>query len=257
MGERRTNAGGYVEIFLDHEHILCRKDGWVLEHRALLFDAIGPEPQPCYWCGFVLPWRNHADWKQALVVDHLNERRTDNDIRNLVPACWYCNANRSWSRIAPRAWQRFITQVRSTHPNQRPNAIHWLAEQLNEAERSATTVATPAPPPIDITTGRAVLGSRARRRLTPDESLDRLKEAFPGAAVVREDGGAVATTPNECDRLLDLKVGDTVEHPTFGDGIVIDTSGSGDKSEAAISFKGHGTRHLNVYWAPLVRRTAS
>ena len=50
---------------------------------------------------------------------------------------------------------------------------------------------------------------------------------------------------------LGLRIGDDVEHPSFGDGVIIDISGEGDKAEAAINFAGVGTKHLALAWAPL------
>ena len=50
---------------------------------------------------------------------------------------------------------------------------------------------------------------------------------------------------------LGLRVGDRVEHGTFGEGIIIDISGSGDKTEAVVNFSAKGTKHLLLAWAPL------
>ena len=48
-----------------------------------------------------------------------------------------------------------------------------------------------------------------------------------------------------------LKVGDDVEHPSFGEGVIINIRGSGETTEAAIEFAKHGTKHLALAWAPL------
>ena len=50
---------------------------------------------------------------------------------------------------------------------------------------------------------------------------------------------------------LGLRVGDDVEHPAFGAGVIIDISGAGEKAEATINFPGTGTKHLALAWAPL------
>jgi DNA helicase-2/ATP-dependent DNA helicase PcrA len=50
---------------------------------------------------------------------------------------------------------------------------------------------------------------------------------------------------------LGLKVGDDVAHPAFGEGVIIDISGAGDKAEAVINFPGVGQKHLALAWAPL------
>jgi DNA helicase-2/ATP-dependent DNA helicase PcrA len=50
---------------------------------------------------------------------------------------------------------------------------------------------------------------------------------------------------------LGLRVGDDVEHPSFGEGIILEIRGQGDKAEATIRFAGAGTKHLSLAWAPL------
>ena len=52
---------------------------------------------------------------------------------------------------------------------------------------------------------------------------------------------------------LGLRVGDDVEHPSFGEGVVIEISGSGDRAEAVVNFPGAGAKHLALAWAPLKR----
>ena len=48
-----------------------------------------------------------------------------------------------------------------------------------------------------------------------------------------------------------LKVGDDVEHPTFGEGVIMEIRGHGEKAEATIRFRLVGTKHLSLSWAPL------
>jgi DNA helicase-2/ATP-dependent DNA helicase PcrA len=48
-----------------------------------------------------------------------------------------------------------------------------------------------------------------------------------------------------------LRLGDDVEHPSFGEGVIIDIRGQGDKAEATIRFRDAGTKHLSLAWAPL------
>ncbi len=53
---------------------------------------------------------------------------------------------------------------------------------------------------------------------------------------------------------LGLRVGDDVVHPTFGEGVIVDISGSGDKAEARVHFSGKGDKQLLLAWAPLEKR---
>jgi DNA helicase II / ATP-dependent DNA helicase PcrA len=46
-------------------------------------------------------------------------------------------------------------------------------------------------------------------------------------------------------------VGDDVEHSIFGEGVIIELRGAGDKAEATVRFVDVGTKHLALAWAPL------
>ncbi len=72
---------------------------------------------------------------------------------------------------------------------------------------------------------------------------DRVVEAAMAA-------GQRAPSPSNSQE-LGLRVGDDVEHPSFGEGVIIDISGQGDKAEATIRFRDVGTKHLSLAWAPL------
>ena len=50
---------------------------------------------------------------------------------------------------------------------------------------------------------------------------------------------------------LGLRVGDKVEHPVFGEGIISDITGLGEKTEAVINFREKGPKHLLLAWSPL------
>jgi DNA helicase-2/ATP-dependent DNA helicase PcrA len=71
------------------------------------------------------------------------------------------------------------------------------------------------------------------------------------------DAAMRGRTPREMphSEQLELRVGDDVEHPSFGDGVVIEIRGQGEKAEAIIRFAQAGTKHLALAWAPLTRRS--
>ena len=51
---------------------------------------------------------------------------------------------------------------------------------------------------------------------------------------------------------LGLRIGDDVRHNTFGEGVILDLSGSGDKTEALVRFRDDvGEKRLLLSWAPL------
>lgn len=98
-GNGYITSDGYVLIGRTG-HPLARQKGQVLQHRVVLYDAIGPGPHPCHWCGATVVWTEQVT-TDALVVDHLDENRANNHLSNLVPSCNPCNANRRrWGWIA-------------------------------------------------------------------------------------------------------------------------------------------------------------
>lgn len=70
-------------------HPLADGDGYVYEHRFVLYAEIGPGPHRCHWCGC------EVEWRSTLEVDHLNGDRADNRLMNLVPSCHTCNTRRA------------------------------------------------------------------------------------------------------------------------------------------------------------------
>ncbi len=68
-------------------------------------------------------------------------------------------------------------------------------------------------------------------------------------AAIRSGSKPAPSPSNSQD--LGLRIGDDVEHPAFGAGVIIDISGTGEKAEATINFPGTGTKHLALAWAPL------
>jgi len=125
----RVNQHGYL-VEPGNDHPLAVR-GQVLAHRRVLYDALGPDDQPCHWCGWVLPWRHENGVKWCINVDHLNADREDNQRDNLVPSCWFCNANRSWSAEAPRVWEWMLGAFEAIPPWDR-HGISWLARQLED-----------------------------------------------------------------------------------------------------------------------------
>ena len=52
---------------------------------------------------------------------------------------------------------------------------------------------------------------------------------------------------------IGLRTGDDVTHPTFGEGVIVEIRGDGDRAEATIRFREVGTKHLSLAWAPLTK----
>ncbi len=92
-----------------------------------------------------------------------------------------------------------------------------------------------------------------RRRFSePDDDAKRAAEAHRERVVeaAMNAGKKLAPQPSNAQQ-IGLRVGDDVEHPKFGEGVIIDIEGSGEKAEATIRFRDVGTKHLALAWAPL------
>ncbi|HEX6313030.1 MAG TPA: DNA helicase PcrA [Acidimicrobiia bacterium] len=80
------------------------------------------------------------------------------------------------------------------------------------------------------------------------------REAVVSAALRRSDGGFAAPPAPSGARgaeHLGLGIGDDVGHEAFGEGVVLDLVGHGDKTEALIRFRDVGEKRLLLAWAPL------
>jgi DNA helicase-2/ATP-dependent DNA helicase PcrA len=74
-------------------------------------------------------------------------------------------------------------------------------------------------------------------------------------ALVEEARRAGRTSPARTTgaERLGLKIGDDVVHGKWGEGVVLELRGRGDKAEATIRFPGIGEKQLLLAWAPLKR----
>jgi DNA helicase-2/ATP-dependent DNA helicase PcrA len=78
------------------------------------------------------------------------------------------------------------------------------------------------------------------------------REAVVAAAMRRDEQGSAPAGSRGAEQ-LGLRVGDDVRHEKFGDGVIVDISGSGDKAEARVRFRDVGEKTLLLSWAPLAR----
>ena len=99
--------------------------------------------------------------------------------------------------------------------------------------------------------GRSAAGrENPRRSAGPSEfggrieMVDRAVEAGKAAVATMDHAGADEDA---------LRVGDDVRHATFGEGVVVELIGSGDKAEVVVNFPSAGEKRLLVSWAPLER----
>ena len=118
---------------------------------------------------------------------------------------------------------------------------------------------------IGAVSGRSTYGRQSYRARDPwsspppyrnadrdDERRADESEARHRDRVVEAAMASASRTPSPSNaQLIGLRLGDDVEHPAFGEGVIIDIRGQGDKAEATIRFRESGTKHLSLAWAPL------
>jgi len=85
----------------------------------------------------------------------------------------------------------------------------------------------------------------AGSRITDAERERRIEAALAA-------GRSPSANP-EAAHLLGLRAGDDVVHPSFGEGVILEISGAGERAEAVVNFAGLGTKHLALAFAPLRR----
>lgn len=91
--KKRLNAKGYV-MRKEPSHPLAMSDGWVYEHRMVLFAQYGQELPDCDLCGAPTNWA-------TCHVDHKDQTVDNNVISNLRPVCRGCNTSRTQRRTVP------------------------------------------------------------------------------------------------------------------------------------------------------------
>ena len=106
----------------------------------------------------------------------------------------------------------------------------------------------------DAVERRGRLGTLSRRavpeeRVPRDERTAAHRERVVDAAVA---AGREAPRPSVATS-LGLRVGDDVSHPAFGEGVVLEVQGEGERAEVTVRFRDSGTKHLALAWAPLTR----
>ncbi len=170
----------------------------------------------------------------------------------------YVGITRAKERLfVTHAWSRNL--FGSTQYNPPSRFLEEIPDELVEAQgnvtgrssygrqslRPRTDWGSESPPPY----------RRRNRRAGGDEwRADAHRERVVDAAIAAGQRSGPAA-PDARD--LGLRIGDDVEHPAFGDGVIIDLRGHGDSAEATVHFAGVGTKHLALAFAPLRKRQVS
>ena len=93
-------------------------------------------------------------------------------------------------------------------------------------------------------------GSSRRERTYGNSFSEEHTNRVVDAAIA---AGRTAAPVVNANVLSDIKVGEDIVHPTFGEGVVIEIKGAGEKAEVTIRFRDKGTKILALAWAPLKR----
>ncbi|MEZ5382308.1 MAG: DNA helicase PcrA [Microthrixaceae bacterium] len=144
------------------------------------------------------------------------------------------------------AWSR--TLHGSTQYNPPSRFLGEIPEELTEEAEGSSVRGGRRP---------GTSGSWSRGQRPTFAGREARREAAASSGVVgfgRGEGPPRATpvgvAPSGADS-MGLRVGDDVAHATFGEGVILDIEGSGDKAEATIRFPDVGEKRLLLSWAPL------
>jgi DNA helicase-2/ATP-dependent DNA helicase PcrA len=104
--------------------------------------------------------------------------------------------------------------------------------------------------------GRAYGGSGTRRRAgegRPAEHRRAVAEAAMRSSTSSASAFAAPSGPSGARgaETMGLRVGDDVSHDKFGEGVVLELVGEGEKTEAVVHFRDVGEKRLLLAWAPL------
>lgn len=121
---RRSNPAGYQLLFLP-DHPMAMKDGYVYEHRKVIWDKYGVALPDCEICGKETFW-------ETCHIDHIDCDVKNNDASNLRPVCRGCNTFRHY----PPAHTRKNT-LALTFNGETKTANEWARDSRVRISRGA------------------------------------------------------------------------------------------------------------------------
>jgi DNA helicase-2/ATP-dependent DNA helicase PcrA len=91
------------------------------------------------------------------------------------------------------------------------------------------------------------------RRRDPGEHRQRVADAAMRPSPPPPPGSVSGPTGARGAEGIGLRVGDDVSHEKFGEGVILELAGEGDKAEAVVHFRDVGEKRLLLAWAPLAK----
>jgi DNA helicase-2/ATP-dependent DNA helicase PcrA len=162
------------------------------------------------------------------VFPHLRSLGDPDELEEERRLC-YVGITRAQQRLyLCHAWSRMLFGTTDYNPPSR--FLSEIPEELVHAHETARAV------------GR---GGRGHARAA-QEHRDAVVDAAIAAGSSEPAGARGAET-------LGIRVGDDVEHEKFGEGVVLEMIGDGDRAEAVVNFPDFGEKRLLLSWAPLRR----
>lgn len=84
---RLTMPGKGYQFLYEPDHKLATKQGYVYEHRKVVYSVYGDSLKSCAICGRDVNWSN-------VHIDHIDKDVKNNKAENLRPLCRVCNTRR-------------------------------------------------------------------------------------------------------------------------------------------------------------------
>ena len=233
--------------YADVYDVSFSRSGWVVRLRRHLRDqSSGAADDPSLAEGRI-PRRVHGRHGRGRVSSPSLVRSSPTSSRR--SGGWPTWASPAPSTPVPH--QRLEPHTCGLHPVQPSQPVPPLEipEELVEEQEHG--------PPWPGDSGSSWAAGRGRRRGRPcDSRWMTLMAWFSGARATIGERVVEAARPDWLSaptgaEELGLRIGDDVVHSKWGEGVVIDLSGEGDKAEVTVRFPTVGEKRLLLAWSPL------